>query len=109
MAGLSFSNSQIGLAHALGHAMGAYFGIPPKHKWGGVQLWLSIFFPSPFFPYYNLPILPQEYTIHTGEEVPKSEFSYKGKYGNWRKLMAGQIDPIQGGYYKTGRYGGSET
>ncbi len=28
MAGLSFSNSQIGLAHALGHAMGAYFGIP---------------------------------------------------------------------------------
>ena len=34
--------------------------------------------------------------IHTGEEVPKSEFSYKGKYGNWRKLMAGQIDPIQG-------------
>jgi len=28
MAGLSFSNSQIGLAHALGHAMGAYFGLP---------------------------------------------------------------------------------
>ncbi len=28
MAGLSFSNSQIGIAHALGHAMGAYFGIP---------------------------------------------------------------------------------
>ena len=28
MAGLSFSNSQIGLAHALGHAMGACFSIP---------------------------------------------------------------------------------
>jgi alcohol dehydrogenase class IV len=28
MAGLSFSNSQIGLAHALGHAMGACFNVP---------------------------------------------------------------------------------
>lgn len=28
MAGLSFSNSQIGLAHALGHALGACFSIP---------------------------------------------------------------------------------
>jgi alcohol dehydrogenase class IV len=28
MAGLSFSNSQIGLAHALGHALGACFNIP---------------------------------------------------------------------------------
>jgi alcohol dehydrogenase class IV len=28
MAGLSFSNSQIGLAHALGHALGAQFRIP---------------------------------------------------------------------------------
>jgi alcohol dehydrogenase class IV len=28
MAGLAFSNSQLGLAHALGHALGAYFKIP---------------------------------------------------------------------------------
>jgi alcohol dehydrogenase class IV len=28
MAGLSFSNSQIGLVHALGHALGAYFKMP---------------------------------------------------------------------------------
>lgn len=28
MAGLSFSNSQIGLAHALGHSLGAHFRIP---------------------------------------------------------------------------------
>jgi len=28
MAGLAFSNSQIGLAHALGHALGAYFKLP---------------------------------------------------------------------------------
>jgi len=28
MAGLSFSNSQIGLAHAMGHALGAVFKLP---------------------------------------------------------------------------------
>ena len=29
-------------------------------------------------------------------DVPKSEFSYIGKYGNWKRLINKEIDPIQG-------------
>jgi putative sterol carrier protein len=30
------------------------------------------------------------------DQVPKSAFTYKGPYSNWRGLIAKQIDPIQG-------------
>jgi alcohol dehydrogenase class IV len=46
MAGLSFSNSQIGLAHALGHALGARFKLP-HGKTVGIFLPLVIEFNSP--------------------------------------------------------------
>ena len=29
-------------------------------------------------------------------ELPKSEFKYIGSYGNWRRLIDGEIDPIKG-------------
>ena len=29
-------------------------------------------------------------------DIPKSEFSYIGKYGNWKRLINREIDPIQG-------------
>jgi putative sterol carrier protein len=29
-------------------------------------------------------------------QVPKAVYAYKGPYSNWRKLIGGQIDPIQG-------------
>ena len=34
--------------------------------------------------------------VHPGEEPPKTQFRYIGKLGNWKKLMNGEIDPIQG-------------
>ncbi|WP_010916653.1 SCP2 sterol-binding domain-containing protein [Thermoplasma volcanium] len=34
--------------------------------------------------------------VHEGEEVPKAEFRYVGKYGNWIRLLNKEIDPIQG-------------
>lgn len=46
MAGLSFSNSQIGLAHALGHALGARFKMP-HGKAVGIFLPLVIEFNTP--------------------------------------------------------------
>lgn len=46
MAGLSFSNSQIGLAHALGHALGARFKLP-HGKTVGIFLPLVVEFNSP--------------------------------------------------------------
>ncbi len=30
------------------------------------------------------------------DEAPKSAFKYKGPYGNWSKLINGEIDPIMG-------------
>lgn len=30
------------------------------------------------------------------DKIPKSAYAYKGSYSNWRKLIGGQIDPIQG-------------
>lgn len=29
-------------------------------------------------------------------DLPKPEYKYIGPYGNWRKLINGEIDPIQG-------------
>lgn len=29
-------------------------------------------------------------------DLPKPEFKYIGTYGNWRKLIIGEIDPIKG-------------
>ena len=29
-------------------------------------------------------------------QLPKATYAYKGPYSNWRKLIEGQIDPIQG-------------
>ena len=29
-------------------------------------------------------------------DLPKSEFKYIGSYGNWRRLIDGEIDPIKG-------------
>ena len=30
------------------------------------------------------------------DQVPKAAYAYRGPYSNWRKLIEGQIDPIQG-------------
>lgn len=30
------------------------------------------------------------------EDAPKSDFKYKGPFGNWVRLIHGEIDPIQG-------------
>ncbi|MHB1493545.1 MAG: SCP2 sterol-binding domain-containing protein [Thermoplasmataceae archaeon] len=30
------------------------------------------------------------------DQIPKSEFTYSGKFGNWRKLINGEVDPIKG-------------
>jgi len=32
----------------------------------------------------------------TGTDLPPSEYKYSGPYGNWRKLINKEIDPIQG-------------
>ena len=32
----------------------------------------------------------------TSDQVPKAAYAYKGPYSNWRRLIEGQIDPIQG-------------
>jgi len=29
-------------------------------------------------------------------QVPKAAYAYKGPYSNWRRLIDGEIDPIQG-------------
>jgi putative sterol carrier protein len=29
-------------------------------------------------------------------QVPKAVYAYKGPYSNWRRLIVGEIDPIQG-------------
>ena len=29
-------------------------------------------------------------------KIPKSEFTYAGKFGNWKKLINGEVDPIKG-------------
>ncbi|MDS0256455.1 SCP2 sterol-binding domain-containing protein [Thermoplasmatales archaeon AK] len=29
-------------------------------------------------------------------DLPKPQFRYRGKFGNWRRLINGEIDPIQG-------------
>ena len=34
--------------------------------------------------------------IHAGEQPPKTQFRYIGKMSNWKRLMNGEIDPIQG-------------
>ena len=34
--------------------------------------------------------------IDSGDNLPKTEFKYIGKYSNWVKLLDKQIDPIQG-------------
>jgi alcohol dehydrogenase class IV len=52
MAGLAFSNSQIGLAHALGHALGALFKIP-HGKCVGLFL--------PYVVHYNYPAVSERY------------------------------------------------
>ncbi len=31
-----------------------------------------------------------------GDDVPDSEFVYSGPFGNWRRLIGGEIEPIQG-------------
>lgn len=30
------------------------------------------------------------------DQVPEAAYAYKGPYSNWRRLVEGQIDPIQG-------------
>ncbi len=31
-----------------------------------------------------------------GEELPKSEYQYIGKYSNWLKVINGELDPLKG-------------
>ncbi|MEM0158657.1 MAG: SCP2 sterol-binding domain-containing protein [Thermoplasmataceae archaeon] len=34
--------------------------------------------------------------VHPGENVPNAQFKYIGTFGNWKRLINKEIDPIQG-------------
>ncbi|MEM0271595.1 MAG: iron-containing alcohol dehydrogenase [Thermoprotei archaeon] len=102
MAGLAFSNSQIGLAHALGHALGAVFRLP-HGKCVGLFL--------PYVVAYNYPaaaerygrlnaLLPEQFRSGRLDESLRKYFEYIGQpltlkdAGVGREEFLGSLDTL---------------
>ena len=92
MAGISFSNSQIGLAHALGHAVGAEFKIA-HGKAVGLYLphVISFNYDAVKSRYDKLnSLFPDEYR---SENLSETIFRFLGSIGEARNIREAGIDP----------------